>query len=84
MANIFIENRKIQCYTIINKSFALYKQFKDISIFMYVLKVLAFRNITNDQWDCLESKLYNLWTKFPSLSKLFIKMTNIRGNIHTQ
>lgn len=57
---------------LLNKSFALYKQFKDISIFKYVLKVIAFRNITNNQWDCLESKLYNLWTKFPSLSELII------------
>ena len=59
---------------LLNKSFALYKQFKDVSIFKYVLKVIAFRNISNDQWDCLESKLYNLWTKFPSLSELIIKI----------
>lgn len=57
---------------LLDKSFALYNQFKDISIFKYVLKVISFQCISNKRWDCLESKLYNLWTKFPMLSELII------------
>lgn len=58
--------------TLLNKSFALYKEYADLSIFKYVLQVVSVRKIESTEWDCIESKIFNLWAKAPSLSELII------------
>ena len=58
--------------TLLNKSFALYKEYADLSIFKYVLQVVSVRKIESTELDCIESKIFNLWAKAPSLSELII------------
>lgn len=49
-----------------------YNDFKDISIIRYGLKVIWLYKYDKNSWATMESKLINLWVKFPSLSDLFI------------
>ncbi|MCB2300276.1 RNA-directed DNA polymerase [Clostridium tagluense] len=58
----------------LNKVISLYTEYKDISILRYGLTVLSLHNINKNEWDVMESKILNLWVKFPSISDLIIKI----------
>lgn len=45
-----------------------YNMHKDIAIIKYGLKVIAQCHYTNKNWPAMQSRLINLWVRFPSLS----------------
>jgi hypothetical protein len=58
----------------LNKAITLYMEYKDINILRYSLTVLSLHDFNKKQWGVMESKILNLWVKFPSLSDLVIKI----------
>ena len=58
----------------LSKLVAEYRQYKDISIFKYGLKILYHCKFDNKDWPAMQSRLINLWVRFPSLSDLIIKI----------
>ena len=77
----------------LNKVIVLYTKYKDISILRYGITVLSLHNLDKDQWQTMESKILNLWVRFPSISDLiikilidkikFIKKNNLRNAIYS-
>lgn len=77
----------------LNKVISLYVKYKDISILRYGLTVLSLHNLNKKEWEIMESKILNLWVKFPSLSDLvikillnkrdFIKKSNLKNAIYS-
>lgn len=59
---------------LLNKAITLYNKYKDIAILKYALKVVSVENIEGIAWERMESKLYNLWVRFPILTDLIIKL----------
>lgn len=59
---------------LLNKAIILYNEYKDISILKFALKIISFNDITITDWNRVESKLYNLWVRFPVLSELIIEL----------
>jgi len=59
---------------LLNKAIILYNEYKDISILKFALKIISFNDITITDWNRVESKLYNLWVRFPVLSDLIIEL----------
>ena len=51
-----------------------YNNYKDISIFKYGLKILYHCKFVGKEWGAMQSRLINLWVRFPSLSDLIIKI----------
>lgn len=45
-----------------------YNKCKDIAILKYGLKVISYHHYTKNSWPAIQSRLINLWTRFPSLS----------------
>lgn len=45
-----------------------YNTYKDIAIIKYGLKVISQCRYTNENWSSMQSRLINLWVRFPSLS----------------
>ncbi len=45
-----------------------YEKYKDIAIFKYGLKVLSVCKFSHEDWPVVQSRLINLWVRFPSLS----------------
>lgn len=45
-----------------------YNTYKDIAIIKYGLKVIAQCRYTSKNWPAMQSRLINLWVRFPSLS----------------
>ncbi len=45
-----------------------YSRYKDISILRYGLKVILLHKYSSKEWPEIQSKLINLWVRFPSLS----------------
>lgn len=45
-----------------------YNKCKDIAILKYGLKVISYHHYTKNSWPAVQSRLINLWTRFPSLS----------------
>lgn len=58
----------------LNKVISLYLDYKDISIFRYGITVVSMHEFSKNDWILIESKIINIWTKFPSLSDLIIKL----------
>lgn len=54
----------------LSKSIIEYNSHKDIAILKYGLKVVAIYDYTNDDWKTMQSKIINLWVRFPSLSNI--------------
>lgn len=77
----------------LNKTINLFKKYNDISILKYGITVISFCNFSKTSWNVIESKIINLWTKFPSLSYLVINVflsnenslrkNNIKSAIYT-
>lgn len=67
----------------LSKLIITFNKHKDISIFRYGLQVISLHNYDKKKWPQMESKLLNLWTRFPSLSNLFVDifMQN-KENVH--
>lgn len=57
-----------------NKVISLYLKYKDTSILRYGMVILSNHIISKKKWEVMESKLLNLWVKFPSLSDIVIKI----------
>ena len=76
--NPWIEELKFSIHRggelLLDKAIVLYNEYKDITIFKYALKAIYLNNINPKSWDRMESKLYNLWIRFPALSELIIKL----------
>ena len=51
-----------------------YKEYNDISIFKYGLKILYHCDYNVKTWGAMQSRLINLLVKFPSLAELIIKI----------
>ena len=51
-----------------------YNKSKDISILKYGLKVIEHHHYTKSNWPAMQSRLINLWTRFPSLSDRIISI----------
>lgn len=58
----------------LNKAISLFSQYKDISILRYALTVISFHDIKKDEWSHIESKILNLWVRFPSLADLILEI----------
>ena len=58
----------------LNKVISLYTKYKDISIIRFGVAVLSKHDLSNKNWNVIESKLINLWVRFPSISDLVIKI----------
>lgn len=56
----------------LSKLIITYNKYKDISILKYGLKVIDLHNYDKSNWAEMQSKLLNLWVRFPSLSNLFL------------
>lgn len=46
-----------------------YNSHKDIAILKYGLKIIAQCRFTKEDWPSMESRLINIWSRFPSLSE---------------
>lgn len=51
-----------------------YNKSKDISILKYGLKIIEHHHYTQSNWSAMQSRLINLWTRFPSLSDRIISI----------
>lgn len=51
-----------------------YNTHKDISILKYGLKIIEHHHYTKSNWPAMQSRLINLWTRFPSLSDRIINI----------
>ena len=51
-----------------------YNKGKDISILKYGLKIIEHHHYTKSNWPAMQSRLINLWTRFPSLSDRIISI----------
>lgn len=49
-----------------------YNKYKDISIFRYGLKVISLYKYSASDWKIIQSKIINIWTRFPSLSDIIL------------
>ncbi len=58
----------------LSKLIVEYMQYKDITIFKYGLKILYQCKFDKKDWPAMQSRLINLWVRFPSLSNLIIKI----------
>lgn len=72
--NIWINELKLYIHLksdlFIDKVISLYLKYKDISILKYGIKILSTQKFSKDIWVNIESKIVNIWTKYPSLSNL--------------
>lgn len=59
---------------LLNKAINLYNEYEDVSIFRYALKAVSLQSVRSDVWERLESKIYNLWVRFPSLTELILPL----------
>lgn len=77
----------------LNKTINLFNKYNDISILKYGITVISFYSFAKTDWNVIESKIINLWTRFPSLSYLIINVflsnknllrkNNIKNAIYT-
>lgn len=51
-----------------------YNKAKDISILKYGLKIIEHHHYTQSNWSAMQSRLINLWVRFPSLSDRIISI----------
>lgn len=58
----------LQPEVFLSKLIMEYNQHKDITIIKYGLKVIAQYDFDKNTWPAMQSRLVNLWVKFPSLS----------------
>ncbi|MEI6680458.1 MAG: RNA-directed DNA polymerase [Mariniphaga sp.] len=69
-----------------------FQKYKDISTMRYGLKVLSFHLYNRKKWPVIQSKLINIWARFPSLTdiilpilvknKNYIQQTNVKKVIY--
>lgn len=77
----------------LNKTINLFNKYKDVSILKYGIKVISFYSFAKSDWNAIESKIINLWTRYPALSYLIVdvflsnknllRKNNIRNAIYT-
>ncbi len=58
----------------LSKLIIVYNKSKDISILKYGLKIIEHHHYTKNNWSAMQSRLINLWTRFPSLSDRIISI----------
>lgn len=58
----------LQPEVLLSKLIMEYNNHKDISIIKYGLKVISQCDFNNNVWPAMQSRILNLWVKFPSLS----------------
>lgn len=58
----------------LNKVISLFSNYKDISIMRFGISVLSKHSLNKRDWKVMESKILNVWVKFPSVSDLVIKI----------
>lgn len=58
----------------LSKTISEYNKYQDIAILKYGLKVIQYQKYSTAEWKQLESRLINVWVKFPFLSSIFINI----------
>lgn len=77
----------------LNKTINLFNKYKDISILRYGITVISLHSFSEKEWTTVQSKIINVWTRYPSISNLIIKIllinhkklkkNNIKNAIYT-
>lgn len=57
----------------LNKTINLFNNYNDISILRYGITVISLHNFSEKEWIKVESKIINIWIRYPSISDLVIK-----------
>lgn len=58
----------------LNKAINLFNSYNDISILRYGITVISLHKFREKEWITIQSKMINIWTKYPSISDLIIKV----------
>lgn len=76
-----------------DKMIYIFNKNKDISILKYGLKVISLHSFSKEDWPVIESKVLNLWNRYPSLAELILdilitnkeklKIINVKNTIYS-